>query len=43
MIDEVLLRRVTFDPEIFGGKPVIRGMRSLQITPSLNRMTCAHA
>lgn len=27
MTDEVLLKRVTFNPEIFGGKPVIRGMR----------------
>jgi uncharacterized protein (DUF433 family) len=27
MIDEKLLGRITADPQIFGGKPVIRGMR----------------
>jgi uncharacterized protein (DUF433 family) len=27
MIDEKLLRRITANPEIFGGKPIIRGMR----------------
>ena len=27
VIDETLLRRVTVNPEIFGGKPIIRGMR----------------
>ena len=27
MSDEELLKRITFDPRIFGGKPVIRGMR----------------
>jgi len=27
MIDEKLLGRITTNPEIFGGKPVIRGMR----------------
>lgn len=25
--DEELLRRITVDPEIFGGKPIIRGRR----------------
>jgi uncharacterized protein (DUF433 family) len=25
--DEDLLRRITFDPAIFGGKPIIRGRR----------------
>ena len=27
MIDEQLLRRITANAEIFGGKPIIRGMR----------------
>jgi len=27
MIDGTLLGRITADPEIFGGKPIIRGMR----------------
>lgn len=27
MNEEELLKRITFNPEIFGGKPVIRGMR----------------
>ena len=27
MIDETLLRRITVNAEIFGGKPIIRGMR----------------
>jgi uncharacterized protein (DUF433 family) len=27
MATEELLRRITADPEIFGGKPIIRGMR----------------
>lgn len=27
MTDERLLGRITADPEIFGGKPIIRGMR----------------
>ncbi|HAK88977.1 MAG: hypothetical protein A2077_07195 [Nitrospirae bacterium GWC2_46_6] len=27
MKDEELLKRITFNPEIFGGKPIIRGMR----------------
>ena len=27
VIDETLLTRVTVNPEIFGGKPIIRGMR----------------
>jgi uncharacterized protein (DUF433 family) len=27
MKDEELLKRITFNPAIFGGKPVIRGMR----------------
>ena len=25
--EEALLKRITFNPEIFGGKPIIRGMR----------------
>ena len=36
MIDETLLRRVTVNPEIFGGKPIIRGMRiSVELILSL--------
>ncbi len=27
MADDALLRRITSDPEIFGGKPIIRGRR----------------
>jgi len=27
MIEETLLRRITANPDIFGGKPIIRGMR----------------
>jgi hypothetical protein len=27
MKNEELLKRITFNPEIFGGKPIIRGMR----------------
>ncbi len=27
MIDDELLTRITADPEIFGGKPIIRGLR----------------
>jgi uncharacterized protein (DUF433 family) len=27
MNDDVLLKRITFNPAIFGGKPIIRGMR----------------
>ncbi|MCL4477025.1 MAG: DUF433 domain-containing protein [Nitrospirae bacterium] len=27
MRDEELLKRITFNPAIFGGKPIIRGMR----------------
>lgn len=27
MKDEELLKRITFNPAIFGGKPIIRGMR----------------
>jgi len=27
MTDENLLRRITADPQIFGGKPIVRGMR----------------
>lgn len=27
MTDEELLKRITFNPAIFGGKPIIRGMR----------------
>ena len=27
MIEEALLKRITANPEIFGGKPIVRGMR----------------
>ncbi|HVE82429.1 MAG TPA: DUF433 domain-containing protein [Myxococcales bacterium] len=27
MTDQELLRRITFDPRVFGGKPIIRGHR----------------
>ncbi|NJD55696.1 MAG: DUF433 domain-containing protein [Nitrospirae bacterium] len=27
MNEDELLKRITFDPQIFGGKPIIRGMR----------------
>jgi hypothetical protein len=36
VIDETLLRRVKVNPEIFGGKPIIRGMRiSVELILSL--------
>lgn len=36
MATEELLRRITADPEIFGGKPIIRGMRiSVELILSL--------
>src|SRR5438874_597271 len=36
MIDEKLLGRITANPEIFGGKPIIRGMRiSVELVLSL--------
>jgi len=36
MIDEKLLGRITANPEIFGGKPIIRGMRiSVEMIRSL--------
>ena len=36
MMDEALLERITYDPEIFGGKPIIRGMRiSVELVLSL--------
>jgi uncharacterized protein (DUF433 family) len=36
VIDETLLRRVTVNPEIFAGKPIIRGMRiSVELILSL--------
>lgn len=36
MIDEALLKRITANPEIFGGKPIIRGMRiSVELILSL--------
>jgi uncharacterized protein (DUF433 family) len=35
-MDETLLNRITADPEIFGGKPIIRGMRiSVELILSL--------
>lgn len=36
MGEEALLKRITADPEIFGGKPIIRGMRiSVELILSL--------
>ncbi len=36
MKDEALLQRITVNPEIFGGKPIIRGMRiSVELILSL--------
>jgi uncharacterized protein (DUF433 family) len=36
MTDESLLKRITVDPKIFGGKPIIRGMRiSVELRLSL--------
>ena len=36
MTDQGLLRRITADPEIFDGKPIIRGMRiSVELILSL--------
>jgi uncharacterized protein (DUF433 family) len=35
-MDEIVLNRITADPEIFGGKPIIRGMRiSVELLLSL--------
>ena len=35
-MDEAILNRITADPEIFGGKPIIRGMRiSVELILSL--------
>jgi hypothetical protein len=51
MTDDQLLSRITSNPEIFGGKPIIRGMRisvelilsliaqSWTIIPNCNRTT----
>ena len=36
MHDETLLNRISADPEIFGGKPIVRGMRmSVELILSL--------
>jgi uncharacterized protein (DUF433 family) len=36
MLDEKLMNRITANPEIFGGKPIIRGMRiSVELILSL--------
>lgn len=36
MNDRSLLARITFNPEIFGGKPIVRGMRiSVELVLSL--------
>ena len=35
-MDDFLLKRITINPEIFGGKPIIRGMRiSVELILSL--------
>jgi len=36
MTDQTLLNRITADPSIFGGKPIVRGMRvSVELILSL--------
>jgi len=36
VIDEALLKRITVNPDIFGGKPIVRGMRiSVELILSL--------
>ena len=36
MLDQELLKRITANPEIFGGKPIVRGMRiSVELILSL--------
>ena len=47
MRDETLLKRINVNPEIFGGKPIIRGMRisvelilSLLVQGKLRRQFC---
>lgn len=36
MTDQELLKRITVNPEVFGGKPIIRGMRiSVELILSL--------
>ena len=38
MADDILLRRITVNPDIFSGKPIIRGMRiSVELILSLLR------
>ena len=35
-MDEIVLNRITADPEIFGGKPIVQGMRiSVELVLSL--------
>ena len=38
MTDQVLLKRITVNPDIFGGKPIIRGMR-ISVELVLNLLT----
>ncbi len=43
MPEEKLLRRITANPEIFGGKPIIRGMRiSVELILSLLAQGAPH-
>ncbi len=43
MQEEALLRRITANPEIFGGKPIIRGMRiSVELILSLLTQGAPH-
>ncbi len=43
MPEEKLLRRITANPEIFGGKPIIRGMRiSVEMILSLLAQGAPH-
>lgn len=44
MIDRRLLQRITSNPEIFGGKPIVRGMRiSVELILSLLAQGVTHS
>ncbi|MEO6593533.1 MAG: DUF433 domain-containing protein [Planctomycetota bacterium] len=44
MIDRSLLQRITSNPEIFGGKPIVRGLRiSVELVLSLLAQGVPHA
>jgi len=42
MTDNVLLERITVDPMIFGGKPIIRGMR-IAVEHVLGMLAAGHS